>query len=600
MSNENIVVRENNKKIVEEYLLQDGWKANINSNSNYSFSGLVLHSAGSVIANYLLDNVYSPEIKKAHSKGIFHIHDLTHGLVGYCSGWSLYNLLLQGFGNLPHQVDSRPAQHLDTAILHMINFLRCSYNEFAGAQAFSSVDTYLAPFVRYDKLTFDQVKQEMQRLVFSLNVPSRWGFEMPFTNFTFDINPPEDLADKRVVVGGREMKERYAEFGEEMAMINKAFLEVMLEGDDAGRIFTFPIPTYNLTKDFDWNSDLAQLIFKVTARFGIPYFQNYIGSGLDPNCIRAMCCRLNLNMNQLMNQPGSLWGKGDSTGSIGVVTINLNRLAWLAKQKDGKKEFFKILAEYMELAKQSLETKRKLISKNMKNGLMPYARVYLGSFRNYFSTIGICGANEACLNLLGKDITQPEGKLFAIEILQFMRKKLVEFQKETGHLYNLEATPAESTSYRFALKDKKHCPGIKTAGDKTSPYLTNSSQLPVGHTDDLAEALMHQEDLQSLYTGGTVFHTFLGEEIDWQAARSLVKKIALETKLPYFTLTPTFSLCPKHGRIKGKRFSCPTCGRPTEVYSRIVGYFRPVKQWNQGKRQEFEERKTFEGGLNAS
>lgn len=580
-------------KTIQDYLHQDGWKANVNSNSNYSFSGLVLHTAGSVIANYVLNEVYPESIRNAHEEGYFHLHDLTHGLIAYCAGWSLENLLLMGFGNITHQVDSRPAYHLDTAVLHMINFLRCSYNEFAGAQAFSSVDTYLAPFVREDKLSFEQVKQEMQRLVFSLNVPSKWGFEMPFTNFTFDLKPPKDLAEKRVVIGGKQQNTTYGEYQTEMDMLNRAFLEVMLEGDDLGRIFTFPIPTYNLTKDFDWDSEVARLLFKVTARFGIPYFQNYIGSELDPNCIRAMCCRLNLNLNQLMNQPGSLWGKGDSTGSIGVVTINLNRIAYLAKQQDGKKEFFKELGLYMDLAQQSLEIKRELVSKNLKEGLMPYARVYLGSFRNYFSTIGLCGANEACLNLLDKDITSYEGKLFATEILQFMKKKLVEFQKETGHLYNLEATPAESTGYRFALLDKKYHPDIITAGTKETPYLTNSTQMSVSHTDDIAEAILHQGEIQPLYTGGTVFHTFLGEEVDWETARTLVKKIAFETKLPYFTLTPTFSLCQKHGRIKGKRFTCPKCGLQTEVYSRIVGYFRSVRLWNKGKRQEFEERKVF-------
>lgn len=582
-------------KTVNDYLLQNGWKANINSNSNYSFSGLVLHAAGSVVANYVLNEIYPHKIREAHEKGFFHIHDLTHGLVGYCAGWSLENLLLMGFGNIPFQVDSRPAHHLDTAILHMINFLRCTYNEFAGAQAFSSVDTYLAPFVREDKLTLEEVKQEMQRLVFSLNVPSRWGFEMPFTNFTFDIKPASDLADKKAIIGGKEQKTTYGDYQKEMAMINRAFLEVMLEGDDVGRIFTFPIPTYNLTKDFDWNSELAKLLFKVAARFGIPYFQNYIGSNLDPNSIRAMCCRLNLNMNQLMNQPGSLWGKGDSTGSIGVVTINLNRLAYLAKikRKSGKRRFFALLDKYMKLAKDSLEIKRKLIAQNLKEGLMPYTRTYLGSFRNYFSTIGLCGANEACQNLLGVDIAGPEGKLFTMEILQFMRKKLVKLQKETGHLYNLEATPAESTAFRFALLDKKYHPKIKLSGTREAPYLTNSTQLSVDATNDVVEAMLHQDDIQPLYTGGTVFHTFLGEEIDWQEARTLVKKISHQTKLPYFTLTPTFSICSKHGRIKGKRFTCPTCGQPTEVYSRIVGYFRSVKLWNKGKRQEFEERKTF-------
>jgi anaerobic ribonucleoside-triphosphate reductase len=588
------------KKTINDYLMQDGWKTNVNSNSSYSFSGLVLHSAGAVVANYVLSEMYSQPIREAHEKGYFHIHDLTHGMIGYCAGWSLENLLLQGFGNIEHQVDSKPARHLDTAVLHIVNYLRCTYNEFAGAQAFSSVDTYLAPFVRYDGLSYQEVKQEMQRMVFSLNVPSKWGFEIPFTNFTFDIKPPKDLKDKKVIIGGKQQNQTYGQFTKEMEMINRAFLEVMLEGDDTKRIFTFPIPTYNLTKDFDWDSRVAKLLFKVTARYGIPYFQNYIGSNLDPNSIRAMCCRLNLNMRQIMQQPGSLWGKGDSTGSIGVVTINLNRLAFEAAKNNkksinkAKKEFFKLLAHYMDVAKDSLEIKRKEASENLKNGLMPYTRAYLGSFRNYFSTIGLCGANEASINLIGKDLTFTEGREFAKEILTFMRQKLVQFQEETGHLYNLEATPAESTGYRFALLDKKMHPEIKTAGTKEAPYLTNSTQLPVDATDDLAEVLLNQNEIQPLYTGGTVFHTFLGEELaDWKSCRELVKKIAYNTKLPYFTVTPTFSICQKHGRLKGKRFTCPECGRQTEVYSRVVGYFRSVRLWNKGKSQEFKDRKTF-------
>ncbi len=586
------------RQTVDDYLQQNGWKAKANSNSNFSFSGLVLHTAGAVVANYVLDELYGEDIKEAHEKGFFHVHDLTHGLVGYCAGWSLKNLLLMGFGNIQGQVESRPAKHLDTAILHMINFLRCAYNEFAGAQAFSSVDTYLAPFVAHDKLPYKKVKQEMQRLVFSLNVPSKWGFEMPFTNFTFDIKPPEDLTKERVIIGGKEQDNTYGEFEKEMEMINKAFLEVMLEGDDVGRIFTFPIPTYNLTEDFDWNSPVTRLLFKVTARFGVPYFQNYIGSNLDPNSIRAMCCRLNLNMNELMNQPGSLWGKGDSTGSIGVVTINLSRLAYLAKKKHknnlrARDEFFNLLDHYMDLARESLEKKRKTVARNLKEGLMPYAKAYLGTFRNYFSTIGVCGGNEAAMNLLGKPILNPKAKKFITEVLEHVRKRLVVYQKQTGHLYNLEATPAESTAYRLALLDKKYCPGIVTAGDGLTPYLTNSTQLAVDSTEDIFEAIEHQSDIQSLYTGGTVFHAFLGEEIPWQAARRLVKRIATGTKLPYFTLTPTFSICVRHGRIKGKRFTCPKCDQPAEVYSRIVGYFRPVRLWNKGKQQEFKDRTTF-------
>ena len=591
---------------VEDYLGQNGWKANANSNSHYSFSGLVLHSAGAVVANYILSKVYNDKIRKAHEDGFFHIHDLVAGVVGYCAGWSLETLLLSGFGNVTHQMDSKPAKHLDTAVLHIINFLRCTYNEFAGAQAFSSLDTYLAPFVRHDKLTFDQVKQEMQRLVFSLNVPSRWGFEMPFTNFTFDLKPPADLAKKPVIIGGKPQKTTYGDYQKEMDIINKAFLEVMLEGDDSGRIFTFPIPTYNLTKDFDWDSPVSELLFKVTARFGIPYFQNYIGSNLDPNSIRAMCCRLNLNLKALMNQPGSLWGKGDSTGSIGVVTINLNRLAYLGRKKSkdlekAKKEYFRLLIHYMDLAKDSLEKKRELVTENLKKGLMPFTKSYLGSFRNYFSTIGLCGGNEASLNMLGKDLTTEEGLKFIQETLEFMRNHLVIIQEKTGHLYNLEATPAESTAYRFALLDKKFHKDIIVAGTAKDPFLTNSTQLPVDKTDDIIQALQIQDKIQPLYTGGTVFHTFLGEQVDdWKTCRQLVKKIAFNTKIPYFTITPTFSICPKHGRIKGERFTCPDCGAETEVYSRIVGYFRSVRLWNKGKRQEFRERVEFnpETGLN--
>lgn len=581
----------NIKSVVEDYLQENGWKAKVNSNSGYSFSGLVLHTAGAVVANYTLNEIYPKEIKKSHELGYFHIHDLTHGIVGYCAGWSLKNLLLMGFGHVPGQMDSGPAKHFDAAIIHMINFLRATYNEFAGAQAFSSVDTLLAPFVAEDKLSYDEVKQNIQRLVFSLNVPSKWGFEMPFTNLTFDWVVPEDLANEKVIIGGKGQNARYSDFQKEMDLINRAFIEVMFEGDDRGRLFTFPIPTYNLTPDFDWDSENAKMLFRLTAKYGLPYFQNYLGSDLDPRSIRAMCCRLNLNMKQLMQQPGNLWGKGDSTGSIGNVTINLNRLAYKAKSR---RQFFTLLGKYMKLAKKSLEIKREQITKNLKKGLMPYTKAYLGSFRHYFSTMGVVGGHEACLNLLGKGIETAEGKQFIIATLNFMRRKLIEFQKETGHLYNLEASPAESTAYRLALLDHRFCPQIKTAGTKKVPYLTNSTQLPVDLTDDLWFALQHQNDIQPLYTGGTVFHCFLGEEMNsYLSARTLVKKIAENTKLPYFTITPTFSICADHGRLKGKQRRCPQCGKETEVYSRIVGYFRPVNLWNRGKQEEFKERETY-------
>lgn len=578
--------------LVNQYVEQEGWKAKANSNSNYSLSELVLHTAGSVLGNYALWEIYSPEIKKAHEKGFFHIHDLTHSLVGYCAGWSLQNLLLKGFGGVPGQIETRPAKHFSTAIQHVVYFIKAMYQEWAGAQAFSSFDTLLAPFVYYDKLTYKEVYQDIQKLVYSLNLPSKWGFERPFSNLTFDWLISEDLADQPAIVEGKPMEKKYRQFQKEVNMINRAFLEVVLKGDKNGRPFTFPIPTYNLTKEFFEQKNSGQkLLFQVTAKYGLPYFQNYIGSGLKPSSIRAMCCRLNMNLNELLKQPGNLWAKGDSTGSIGVVTINLNRIARLGKNKKG---FYRYLEKYLELAKEALELKRKLVEGNLKDGLMPYSKFYLGSFKNHFSTIGVCGGNEACLNLLGKSIADEEGKEFALEVLEFIKQELIKFQKETKHLYNLEATPAESTCYRLALLDQQDYPGIILAGTKKAPYLTNSTQLPVDFTDDLWQALEMQEELQTAYNGGTVFHVYLGEELnDWRSCRTLVKKIAEQTKIPYFSITPTFSVCAGCGRIKGKVDRCPKCGKMTEVYSRIVGYLRPLSRWNKGKAREFKERKTF-------
>lgn len=539
---------------MREYLDQTDWRVRENSNEDYSFSGLMLHTAGKVIANYILNEIYTPAMAEAHKKGYIHIHDLSHGVVGYCAGWSLKNLLIRGFGSVPNKVDTKPAKHLDVVISQMVNYLGCLQMEFAGAQAFSSVDTLLAPFVKADNLSYRQVKQNIQRLIFSLNIPSRWGCQMPFTNLTFDWVAPEDMRDEPAIVGGEPQAFTYADCQAEMDMINRAFLEVMRDGDANGRIFTFPIPTYNLTNDFNWGSENAALLFEVTAKYGTPYFQNYVGSSLDPRSIRAMCCRLNLDMSELINRPGHIFAAGDSTGSIGVVTINMNRLGYEAKNE---KEFFEKLKYCMSIAKDSLEIKRKVIEKNLSNGLMPYTKAYLGTFRNHFSTIGLCGMNEACLNLIGKSIGTPEGKALTIRTLTFMRETTREFQKETGNLYNLEATPAESTSYRFAKLDRELCPDIITSG-KNAPYLTNSTHLPVDETDDAIEALEHQNDIQPLYTGGTIFHTFMGERMsDAESCKRLVRKIVYNTRIPYFTITPTFSVCPDHGYIIGEHLTCP-------------------------------------------
>ena len=556
------------EKTINEYLHQDDWRVKENSNEAYSFSGLLLHTAGKVIASYALTKIYPKEVSDAYKQGYIHIHDLSHGFIGYCAGWSLKDLLVKGFGGVANKVDAKPAKHLDVVVHQMVNFIGCLQMEFAGAQAFSSVDTLLAPFIKTDNLAYKQTKQCMQELVYSLNIPSRWGSQYPFSNLTFDWTVPEDMENEKAIVGGKEQDFTYGECQKEMDMVNKAFLDIMKEGDANGRIFTFPIPTYNLTKDFNWDSDNSKLLFDVTAKYGIPYFQNYIGSDLDPKSIRAMCCRLNMDTSQLINRPGGMWGPGDATGSIGVITINLNRIGFEAKQTfekslskntllEAKQEFFDKLSYYMNLAKDSLEIKRKIINKNLENNLMPYTKAYLGTFNNHFSTIGLIGMNEACVNFLGKNISSEEGKQFAIETLTFMRNKCFDFQKETKNLYNLEATPAESASYRLARLDKKHHPEIYTAGTDT-PYLTNSTQLPVNHTEDAIEAIEHQNQIQHLYTGGTIFHTFLGERMsDGETCKQLVKKIAENTRLPYYSITPTFSVCPVHGYIKGEHFNCP-------------------------------------------
>ncbi|MBN1273116.1 MAG: ribonucleoside triphosphate reductase [Candidatus Aminicenantes bacterium] len=580
----------NLERLIKDYIKNVDWKIKENSNEGVmSFSGLNARISGEVLSNFALNQIYSENVKKAHVEGILHIHDLSYPIVGYCAGWSLENLLRRGFGHVPNQVHSFPAKHLETASLHMVNFIGTMQGEFAGAQAFSSVDTLLAPFIRWDKLDYASVKQDIQKLIFGLNVPSRWGWQTPFSNLTFDLTVPGDMKDKKVIIGGEEQESTYGEYQPEMDMINKAFLELMIEGDQQGRVFTFPIPTYNLTKNFDWDNPNSKLLFEVTAKYGIPYFQNYIGTNMDPGDIRAMCCRLNLDLRELMKRPGNMWGAGDSTGSIGVVTINLNRIGY---QSESKEEFFDNLKKIMTLAKESLETKREIVNNMLSKGMMPYTQIYLGHFMNHFSTIGICGMHEACLNFLGKGIGTSEGKEFTIEVLHFMRKTIQEFQEETGNIYNLEATPAESTSYRLARLDKEKYQNIVTSGTDKHPYLTNSTHLNVDATSDIFEALMHQKDIQSLYTGGTLFNAFLPESVDGETCRKLVQRIA-ETQLPYFSITPTFSVCQNHGYLKGKQSRCPTCGEETEVYSRIVGYLRPVGTWNDGKQQEFQERVTY-------
>lgn len=583
------------EKIVSDYLSQIDWRVRENSNIGYSMSGLMLHVAGSVITDYSLDRIYPMEIADAHRNGDIHLHDLYFGITGYCAGWSISKLLFEGFNGVPGVVESKPAKHLDTALLQMANFIGTLQNEWAGAQAFNSIDTYLAPLVRKDALNYNQVKQAVQKFVFNLNITSRWGGQSPFTNLTFDWTVPDDLKKQPVVLGGELLKETYGDYQKEMDLINKAFIEVLIEGDMRGRPFTFPIPTYNLTRDFDWENENAKLLFEMTAKYGLPYFSNFINSNLNPSDVRSMCCRLRLDLRQLdRNVTGGLFGSGDSTGSIGVVTINMPRIAYLSKDKN---EFFDRLEYLMGLAKTSLEIKRGIVDKNMEGGLLPYSKRYLGTLKNHFSTIGPIGMNEACLNLLGKDIASEEGKNFALEVLEFMRARLSDFQEETSHIYNLEAVPAEGTSFRLAKMDKAKYPDIITAG-KRAPYYTNSTLLPVDKTEDAIEALEHQEELQTLYTGGTVFHLFLGERMSsGEAVKRLLKKIAYNTRLPYITMTPTYSICPDHGYLPGEHPRCPKCGENAEIYSRVVGYFRPVRNWNEGKQEEFRQRLVYKEKL---
>lgn len=547
------------EKSMNEYLRQDDWRVKANANQGYSLGGMILNISGKITANYWLNNVYPEEVGVAHRNGDYHIHDLDM-LSGYCAGWSLRSLLNEGFNGVANKVESNPPKHVSSALLQMVNFLGSLQNEWAGAQAFSSFDTYLAPFVRVDKLSYEELKQRIQEFIYNLNVPSRWGTQTPFTNLTFDIHCPEDIRDDIPLIGGKEVDFKYGDLQKEMDMINKAYMEVMIAGDAHGRIFTFPIPTYNISKDFDWDSANSELLFEMTAKYGLPYFQNFINSELKPNQIRSMCCRLQLDLRELLKRGNGLFGSAEQTGSVGVVTINCARLGYVFK---GDKEgLYKRLDYLMGLAKTSLEIKRKEVQKHMDQGLFPFTKRYLGTLRNHFSTIGVNGINEMIRNFTNDkfDITSEEGHAFAIEFLDHVRAKMVEYQEETGNLYNLEATPAEGTTYRFAKEDKKRWPDIIQAGTTKNNYYTNSSQLPVGFTDDPFEALEMQDDLQRKYTGGTVLHLYMGERISTShACKELVKRALTHFKLPYITITPTFSICPKHGYIAGEHKFCPLC-----------------------------------------
>lgn len=577
-------------KTISEYLHQSDWRVNENANQGYSLGGMILNTSGKITANYWLNYVYPKEVREAHVGGDFHLHDL--GMFsGYCAGWSLRQLLEEGFNGVAGKVESDPPKHFETALGQMVNFLGTLQNEWAGAQAFSSFDTMLAPYAKHDKLSYEQIYQGVQQFVFNLNVPSRWGMQTPFTNITLDWMVPDDLKDKHPMIAGEKESFTYAECQPEMDLINKAFIEIMTRGDRKGRVFTFPIPTYNVTKDFRWDTENAKLLFEMTAKYGIPYFQNFVNSSLNPSDVRSMCCRLQLDLRVLRARGGGLFGSAEMTGSVGVVTINLPRIAYLSKTKA---EFFERLGKLMNTAKTSLEIKRKVVQDNIDRGLLPYTKRYLPSLRNHFSTIGLNGMNEACLNLIHTNLASEEGTVFAHEVLEFMRDRLVTFQEETGNLYNLEATPAEGVTYRFAKEDHARYPDMLQAGTPEAPYYTNSTHLPVDHTNDPLSALDHQDQLQTKYTGGTVLHLFLGERVrDWKTCATFVKKVAESYRLPYFTITPTFSICPKHGYLTGEVRTCPTCQAACEIWSRIVGYFRPVDQWNKGKKSEYGERKQY-------
>lgn len=584
------------KKIVDNYLKVNDWRVKENSTVTYSVGGLILSNSGAITANYWLSEVYDEEIADAHRNADIHLHDLSM-LTGYCAGWSLKQLIQEGLGGVTGKITSAPAKHLATLCNQMVNFLGIMQNEWAGAQAFSSFDTYLAPFVKCDNMSYDAVKKCIESFIFGVNTPSRWGTQAPFSNITLDWVVPPDLAEQNCIVGGKEMDFKYKDCQHEMDIVNKAFIETMIEGDANGRGFQYPIPTYSITKDFDWSeTENNRLLFEMTVKFGTPYFSNYINSDMEPSDVRSMCCRLRLDLRELRKKSGGFFGSGESTGSIGVVTINMPRIAYLSANEG---EFFARLDRMMDIAARSLKIKRTTVGKLMEEGLYPYTKRYLNSFDNHFSTIGLLGMNEAGLNAawLRKDLTHEETQEFAVRVLNHMRERLSDYQEKYGDLYNLEATPAESTSYRLAKHDKVHFPDIITAHEGATPYYTNSSHLPVGYTEDVFAALDVQDKLQPLYTSGTVFHTFLGEKLpDWKAAAALVRKIAENYELPYYTLSPTYSICADHGYLIGEQAVCPHCGKKTEVYSRITGYYRPVQNWNDGKSQEFRDRKTYHIG----
>lgn len=583
------------KEIVDSYVKVTDWRVKENSTVTYSVGGLILSNSGAITANYWLSEIYDDEISNAHKDGDIHLHDLSM-LTGYCAGWSLRQLIKDGLGGVAGKITSAPAKHLATLCNQMVNFLGIMQNEWAGAQAFSSFDTYLAPFVKADNLSYDQVKKCIESFIYGVNTPSRWGTQAPFSNITLDWTVPDDLAELNAIVGGKEMPFKYKDCKAEMDLVNKAFIETMIEGDANGRGFQYPIPTYSITADFDWSeTENNQLLFEMTSKYGTPYFSNYINSEMQPGDVRSMCCRLRLDLRELRKKSGGFFGSGESTGSVGVVTINIPRIAYLSTDKE---DFYKRLDKMMDISARSLKTKRTIITKLLNEGLYPYTKRYLGTFDNHFSTIGLIGMNEAGLNAnwIHKDMTHAETQSFAKEVLNHMRDRLSDYQEKYGDLYNLEATPAESTSYRLAKHDVVKYPDIITASeDGKTPYYTNSSNLPVGYTSDIFTALDIQDDIQTLYTSGTVFHAFLGEKLpSWKAAASLVRKIAENYKLPYYTLSPTYSVCKTHGYIIGEKFKCPTCGEETEVYSRITGYYRPVKNWNDGKAQEYNDRKLYD------
>ena len=583
------------KTLVNDYVNINDWRVKENSTVTYSVGGLILSNSGAITANYWLSEIYDEEIANAHKSGDIHLHDLSM-LTGYCAGWSLKQLIQQGLG-IPGKINSAPANHLSTLCNQMVNFLGIMQNEWAGAQAFSSFDTYLAPFVRADNLSQTEVKQCIQSFVYGVNTPSRWGTQAPFSNITLDWTVPKDLEHLPAIVGGKEMDYTYGDCKKEMDMVNKAFIEVMTEGDADGRGFQYPIPTYSITRDFDWSeTENNRLLFEMTAKYGTPYFSNYINSDMEPSDVRSMCCRLRLDLRELRKKSGGYFGSGESTGSVGVVTINLPRIAYLAQTPE---EFYARLDHMMDIAARSLKTKRTVITKLMEIGLYPYTRHYLGSFANHFSTIGLIGMNEVGLNAkwLGKDLTHTETQNFAKDVLNHMRERLSDYQEQYGDLYNLEATPAESTTYRLAKHDISKYPDIITAARHSgdTPYYTNSSHLPVGYTADIFDALAVQDDLQTLYTSGTVFHAFLGEKLpDWRTAANLVRKIAENFKLPYYTMSPTYSICQEHGYLSGEHSVCPQCGKTCEVWSRITGYYRPVQNWNDGKVQEYQDRQEYD------